>query len=404
MAQTEERTISFDPRDTSVQDRSIYGPGFGPSASSRGHGHPDGAQSASAADLAEHILMKDAPLVTEPVTQMMTFQRASISGFDLKLEPLCPSIGTIVHGCDLAALPEHPALIAFLRELWLDRRVIFFRAQQTMSREEHRRFIECFGEHGGIFGERGAGNDPPEASGRAVFHAVSSKGAGAASNWHSDASWAPRPPMGSALLCHSPPPVGGDTLFCDAYAMWAALPPATRQRLEGLQCTHSSFFAQPGDKDTESSHPAARTHPETGGTTLWVTPRSLGGFTTEFLGVDEDENAELMRQCEKVTGRPDYTCRFRWGTSYCTVLYLYCTVLSCGCSDPPSWAPSMLHRQPFLHSVMMYPTNSRDSVYMPMCCVGPVCLSVCGCHHHANNIICRGGICGTLGQQGLLAL
>ena len=98
-----------------------------------------------------------------------------------------------------------------------------------------------------MFGELGAGNDPEDANGFAKFHAESLYGAGAASNWHSDASWAPMPPMGSILLCRTPPPVGGDTLFCDSYAAWAALAPKTRQRLATLHCTHDSFFAKPGD-------------------------------------------------------------------------------------------------------------------------------------------------------------
>ena len=32
----------------------------------------------------------------------------------------------------------------------------------------------------------------------------------------------------------------------------------------------------------------------------------------DVLADDEEEANELMRQCEKVTGRAEYTCRFRW--------------------------------------------------------------------------------------------
>ena len=100
----------------------------------------------------------------------------------------------------------------------------------------------------------------------------------------------------------------------DAYACWAALPPRTRQRLSELTATHASFFAGPNDKDTISIHPCARTHPETGGTVLWVSPPSVGGFTTEIHAKDGEEGLELMRQCEKVIGRPEYTWGFRWET------------------------------------------------------------------------------------------
>ena len=305
----EERPV-FDPRDVQIQSRASYGPGFGPVATSRAVHHPE--QDPSANSLADFLHAKDSALVTEEVTRTLTYQPVTVAGFDLKLEPLSPSIGTVIHGCDLTAVPNTPELVDFLRLLWLDRRVICFRSEHVMSREEHANFVRCFGEVGGVFGEIGAGNDPPEADGFARFHAKTVRGAGAASNWHSDASWAPRPPMGSVLLCRTPAPTGGDTLFCDSYACWAALPPATRQRLSQLTATHASFFAGPDDKDTVSVHPCARTHPETGGTALWVTPFSLGGFTTEIHADDEEEANELMRQCEKVTGRAEYTCRFRW--------------------------------------------------------------------------------------------
>jgi hypothetical protein len=48
---------------------------------------------------------------------------------------------------------------------------------------------------------------------------------GAAGAWHSEVSWARRPPMATMLLGREVPPVGGDTMFCDAYAMYEVTPP-----------------------------------------------------------------------------------------------------------------------------------------------------------------------------------
>ena len=39
---------------------------------------------------------------------------------------------------------------------------------------------------------------------------------GAASGWHSDVTWAPKPPMGTILIGREVPPIGGNTLFSDA--------------------------------------------------------------------------------------------------------------------------------------------------------------------------------------------
>ena len=110
----EERPV-FDPRDTQIQSRASYGPGFGPVASSRAVHHPE--QDPSANSLADFLHAKDSALVTEEVTRTLTYQPVTVAGFDLKLEPLSPSIGTVIHGCDLTAVPDHPELVKFLRLL-----------------------------------------------------------------------------------------------------------------------------------------------------------------------------------------------------------------------------------------------------------------------------------------------
>ena len=75
-------------------------------------------------------------------------------GIDLKLEPVQPSIGTIVHGLDLAADLNDPEMLAFLRGLWLERKVIAFRGQAHLSRQQMVEFARHFGEVGAPFGER----------------------------------------------------------------------------------------------------------------------------------------------------------------------------------------------------------------------------------------------------------
>merc|ERR1712032_509317 len=55
-------------------------------------------------------------------------------------------------------------------------------------------------------------------------------------------------------------------------------------------------------------HPCARTHPETGGTVLYVSP----GFTRKILGVSNEESKSLLRECYQQAGKQEYVCRFRW--------------------------------------------------------------------------------------------
>ena len=77
-----------------------------------------------------------------------------IHGLKLKLEPVSPSMGTIIHGVNLDTDCKKPEFVEFLRNLWLERRVIMFRGQENLSRDGLIEFAECFGELGSHHGER----------------------------------------------------------------------------------------------------------------------------------------------------------------------------------------------------------------------------------------------------------
>jgi hypothetical protein len=165
----------YDPRDHHGGHDALYGPGAGPTAASRAVTAGGGRQTGARVDteaLRDHIRSAD-ERVTERIQNLHYFP-VSVGGLELKLEPLSPSIGTVVHGIDLSA-PLAPEVVAFLRQLWLDRRVIFFRNQQ-LSREQHVAFSVQFGDKGGVYGE----HRPGEGDGLAKFLS-NEKGTGAAS-------------------------------------------------------------------------------------------------------------------------------------------------------------------------------------------------------------------------------
>merc|ERR1719208_211146 len=100
--------------------------------------------------------------------------------------------------------------------------------------------------------------------------------------------------MGSMLLCRKCPPVGGDTCFCDGYAMWEGLRPEVQRRLAGLNGLNvGALVHQKNGVTPQTVHPCARTHPETGGTVLYVAP----GFTRQILDVPAAESKSLLRAC-----------------------------------------------------------------------------------------------------------
>jgi len=271
-------------------------------------------------EMVEGILAQDEGLV-EGHFGSVYYIPTTVCGIDLKLEPLQPSIGTIVHGLDLATDLNDPEMVSFLRELWLQRRVIMFRGQAHLSRQQMVEFAEHFGEVGAPFGEREhMPNSPhdlnqqvkvPEIPNMLVLPS-DERVPNAATGWHCDATWQTRPPMGSILMCRESPPIGGDTCFCDCYSMWEGLPLVTKRRIEGLTAVHVGGVGHQMDGKTPAAiHPVVRTHPETGHTTLYVQQGFVRRFAEEHE-ITEDEEKSLLLQMKMQEGRPEYTCRFRW--------------------------------------------------------------------------------------------
>ena len=257
---------------------------------------------------------QDANLV--PGTDLpIAYSVAKVCGLDLRLEPLTPSIGTVVHGIDLDQDLQEPGVVAFLRSLWLDRKVIMFRGQDHLTKDGLIKLAERFGELGAHHGERDhipSGIPTPEEYPDVLSLVSNEKYPGAASEWHSDATWSSRPPMGSILICREAPPIGGDTNFCDCYGLWTALHPKTQARVKTLSALHEGqpFHRMDGKLPT-AFHPVARTHPETGGTTLFVNRVFTRGFCGED-DFDEFETAKLLDELLENVGRAEFTCRFRW--------------------------------------------------------------------------------------------
>ena len=270
--------------------------------------------------MAEQIRSEDSVLETGHFGTIH-YKPVTVAGVDLKLEPVQPSIGTIVHGIDLATDLEDPEMVDFLRALWLERRVIMFRDQTHLTRLQLAAYARKFGELGAPFGEREhMPNSPvdmnqqlkdPELPNLLILPS-DEKVPNAASGWHCDATWQPKPPMGSILMCREAPPVGGDTCFCDCYAMWEGLPLATKERVKDLKAVHIGSVGHQMDGVTPSAiHPVPRTHPETGRTTLYVQQ----GFVKRFHAADhipEEEQKMLLLQMKLQEGRVEYVCRFRW--------------------------------------------------------------------------------------------
>ena len=274
----------------------------------------------SRTDLAANIRSEDDQLVAGTLGTTW-YQPKTVCGIDLKLEPLQPSIGTVIHGLDVANDLENPEVVSFLRQLWLRRRVIAFRGQQHLTQKQLYEYASKFGEVGMPFGEKDhVPNSPYDLNQQTKVKKIPNllllpsdeDVPNIASGWHADATWQQKPPMASVLMCREAPPVGGDTCFCDCYSMWQGLSKATKERTAHLHAVHIGGVGHQMDGKTPVSvHPVARTHPETGQTTLYVQQ----GFVKRFADADhipEDEQRRMLLEMRFQEGRPEYTCRMKW--------------------------------------------------------------------------------------------
>lgn len=240
----------------------------------------------------------------------------------LQVEPSGAVCGALVRGANLNA-PLNSAMVRALRDIWLEHRVIAF-PDQEMDDDALERFTLAMG---------GFGEDPffDPIPGRsniaAILREADEQSPLFAENWHSDWSFLPAPPAGTCLLAIDIPPVGGDTLFADQIAAFAALPEDRKARLRGLTAIHSARSAYSptgayGEKDRGRSmairpseaamatqaHPLVRRHPETGEEALF----SCAGYIIGIEGMDDSEAFALLVELLAWQGRDEFIYRHHW--------------------------------------------------------------------------------------------
>jgi taurine dioxygenase len=136
--------------------------------------------------------------------------------------------------------------------------------------------------------------------------------------WHSDKSYHDIPSLLTMLHAVQLPPSGGPTQFANTEMAYAALPEATKQRLEGLRAVHSweaSRRKSGSSPATEAQmqerppvdHPVARTHPVRGTKALY-----LGNHSSHVVGMPEDEGRALLAELEAHATSPAFLYSHRW--------------------------------------------------------------------------------------------
>ena len=243
----------------------------------------------------------------------------------MHVERLTCSIGAEISGVNLGDASRDEGLFAELRELLLKHKVLFLRDQE-MSRADHVAFARRFGE---LEDHPVAGSDPDHPGLVRIYKSPEVPNDRYENAWHTDATWREQPPMGCVLRCVECPPVGGDTLWANMAAVYAALPEEIKQKIAGLRARHSieaSFgAAMPMEKRLalkamfpDAEHPVVRTHPETDEKILFV-----NAFATHFTNYHTPANvrvgqdytmggSDLLRYLISQAYIPEFQVRWRW--------------------------------------------------------------------------------------------
>ncbi|MGS3136850.1 TauD/TfdA dioxygenase family protein [Aeromonas sanarellii] len=243
----------------------------------------------------------------------------------MRVEQLTCHIGAELCGVQLADAAHDAGLFAEIRAQLLRHKVLFLRDQE-MSRADHVAFARRFGE---LEDHPVAGSDPDHPGLVRIYKSPEVPNDRYENAWHTDATWREQPPMGCVLRCVECPPVGGDTLWANMAAAYAALPEEIKQKIAGLRARHSieaSFgAAMPMEKRLalkamfpDAEHPVVRTHPETDEKILFV-----NAFATHFTNYHTPANvrvgqdysmggSDLLRYLISQAYIPEFQVRWRW--------------------------------------------------------------------------------------------
>src|SRR4029450_5568289 len=129
----------------------------------------------------------------------------------IKVETLTCTIGAELSNVNLGVASRDPGLVAEIRALLLQHRVLFFR-NQDMTRAEHVAFARHFGE---LEDHPVAGSDPENPGLVRIYKDPSKPNDRYENAWHTDATWRAAPPFGCVLRCVDCPPGGGGTILAN---------------------------------------------------------------------------------------------------------------------------------------------------------------------------------------------
>jgi taurine dioxygenase len=221
----------------------------------------------------------------------------------MKIEPLSGALGVEAIGVDLRH-PQDPVTIEALRAAFRDNLVLVVRDQADLAPEDQMRFCEFFGPLGAR--ARPAEDRPESASAPAEVMFVSNRkedGRFIGSlpegemQFHMDQCYVESPARATCLYAIAIPDSGGDTLFSNLCAAYAALPDDLRAIADASRARHvfsygstSTDQVDDAPKKTEYVQPMAVVQPESGRRALYVNRL----MTREIIGLEPEQGRDVL--------------------------------------------------------------------------------------------------------------
>jgi len=242
------------------------------------------------------------------------------------IRPLTPTFGAEVIGMDIAHIGQETAAACFAL---FDRHAVCVFRDSGLDDAAHVAFSRLFGEL--EHAPRARTANPPRFAFPELFDAGNLDGAGnivvderrrlfnrGNQQWHTDSSFRTERASYSLLLAHVTPPEGAETLFADLRAAYRALPPALRDRIQGLEAEHSIWhsrklagFPEPTPEELAliptARQPLVLRHPRTQEDSLY-----LARHASHIIGLPQDESDALLAELIDFATQPQFVYTHQW--------------------------------------------------------------------------------------------
>ena len=252
----------------------------------------------------------------------------------IKLNPISGSLGTEIHGVNLAVDLDDETY-AEIKQALLEYLVIFFR-DQDITPDQQIAFGRRFGDlHIHPFIPSLQGHDE-------IIQLWAETGDNEnlrlSNAWHPDLSYTNDPPLAAILRGIQIPSRGGDTMWVNLYKAYDTLSDRMKEILADMVAVHdvtktyrrkelqkkggAERYWNTFTKAPPVEQPLVKVHPETGKKLLYISELT----TTHIVGLNPLESDALLEMLFKHIDWKELQCRFNWAKNSIAMWDNRCTV------------------------------------------------------------------------------